>query len=120
MIDIEIVKQGEVNPIFNKHPPKINSSKLWSTRRLSVNLDFLINYILSLCITTNRLFIFVQHCKNTYRVISYSLSLLSLSEYAPSRLRDDDPFCVATGFGAVVGSTGVFESVCEVGALVVA
>lgn len=38
MIDIEIVKQGEVNPIFNKHPPKINSSKLWSTRRLSVNL----------------------------------------------------------------------------------
>lgn len=33
---------------------------------------------------------------------SHSLSLLSLSEYAPSRLRDDDPFAVVTGFGAVV------------------
>lgn len=44
---------------------------------------------------------------------SHSLSLLSLSEYAPSRLRDDDSFCVVLGFEALVESVVVdaFESV---------
>lgn len=47
----------------------------------------------------------VKHCLKTFSLLhdqhlctsvtrSYSVSLLSLSEYAPSRLRDDEPFCV--------------------------
>jgi len=39
----------------------------------------------------------------------HSLSLLSLSEYAPSRLRDDDPFCVALALEASL--VDVFKSV---------
>lgn len=49
--------------------------------------------------------------KNTSQASSiHSLSLLSLSEYAPSRLREDDPLCVVTGLEALLESAP-FESV---------
>lgn len=41
-------------------------------------------------------------CQSLESSCSHSLSLLSLSEYAPNRLRDDDPFCVVTGLEASV------------------
>lgn len=52
----------------------------------------------------------INQIKN-HRATFHSLSLLSLSEYAPSRLRDDEPFCVVTGLEAFLESVvDAFES----------
>lgn len=58
---------------------------------------------------------FIQFCVNDSKSSQassfHSLSLLSLSEYAPNRLRDDEPFCVVTGLEALLETaTDFFES----------
>ena len=48
-------------------------------------------------------------CQSLKTFSAQSLSLLSLSEYAPSRLRDDEPFCLVMDFEAFV-VTAVFDA----------
>lgn len=52
-------------------------------------------------------------CKSLKSSSFHSLSLLSLSVYAPKRLRDEDPFCVVMDFEACESAIEAFESVTQ-------